>query len=163
MRSSLLTAGLVTTIAAGVLVWVPGAAAKEPTPPADVTVFIQRTYRQVIDVGVAGASTGDITTSAGKIRRTLSGRAIGHYLTSQITVRVNRPGGRETRNTMIQFDVPGGTILTQAMVDAPVGTPPRGQFTHAITGGTGAYSGARGTLYFTAIDATRYRITFDFV
>lgn len=163
IRLPLVAAGLATTAAATVLVCVPGAAAAEPSPPADVTVFIQRTYRQVIDVGSAGASTGDITSSAGKIRRTQSGRVIGHYLTSQVTVRVNLPGGRERRNTMIQFDVPGGTILTQALVDAPIGTPPRGKFTHAIIGGTGAYSGARGTLYFTALDATRYRITFDFV
>lgn len=75
------------------------------------------------------------------------GVAVGTAEGSCTVVRV----AGEDEDCEITYDFPNGTIETRGLASFPdEGLPPPTSF--AITGGTGAYSGAEGTLTFTFID-----------
>ncbi|MGH3369983.1 MAG: allene oxide cyclase barrel-like domain-containing protein, partial [Nocardioidaceae bacterium] len=89
-----------------------------------------------LDLGAAGFSQGDQTVFSDDLRR--GGEKIG---TDAGVCTVARVAGADTELTCIAtFRLPRGTITTQAMF--AVAQLPRVDL--AITGGTGAYSGASG-------------------
>jgi hypothetical protein len=146
-------------IAAGsTIVAVPGASAAK----ADLVVYFDRTFREVIDVGTQGQSHGDITVTNGNVSNTPGGKSVGSYSTSQITASILIPGGRENRKTDIGITVRKGVIYTTALVAANAGTAPTSTTAHAIIGGTGRYAGVSGELVLTPLSATRYKASFFF-
>ena len=146
-------------IAAGAsLIAAPGASAAK----ADLVVYFDRTFREVIDVGTQGSSHGDITVTNGNVSKTPGGKSVGSYSTSQITASVLIPGGRENRKTDIGITVGKGVIYTTALVAANAGTAPTSTTAHAIIGGTGRYAGVSGELVLKPVSATRYKASFFF-
>jgi len=130
---------------------------------ADLVWYFDRTFREVIDVGDQGNTHGDITVTNGNISQTRGGKAVGSYTTSQISVRVLIPGGREDRKTDIAISINDGVIYTTAIVAANGGTPPTKTSAHAIVGGTGKYAGASGEMILKPLSATRYKVSFYFI
>lgn len=148
-----------TFIAAGsAFVTAPSASAAK----ADLVVYFDRTFREVIEVGTQGMSHGDITVTNGTISNVRGGKAVGSYSTSQITASVLIPGGRENRKTDIGITVRNGVIYTTALVAANAGTPPTETTAHAVIGGTGRYSGVSGELVLKPLSGTRYQASFFF-
>ena len=155
--ATLITAALVAI--SGSLIAAPSASAAK----ADLVWYIDRTYREVIDIKGDGDNTGDITVTNGTISEIRGGEPVGTYATSQITAAVAIPGGRQSRQTMLAFEVGNNTIYTTSLVTANAGTPPRKKVTHAIIGGTGEYSGARGEVVLRPLSDTRYKVSWYFV
>jgi len=146
-------------IAAGsAFIAAPGANAAK----ADLVVYFDRTFREVIDVGTQGSSHGDITITNGNVSDAAGGKSVGSYSTSQITVSVLIPGGRENRKTDIGITVGKGVIYTTALVAANAGTPPTSTTAHAIIGGTGKYAGVTGEMILKPLSATQYKVSFFF-
>lgn len=129
---------------------------------ADLVVYFDRTFREVVDVGTQGTSHGDITVTNGNVSNAPGGKPVGSYSTSQITASVLIPGGRENRKTDIGITVRKGVIYTTAIVKANAGTPPTDTTAHAIIGGTGSYAGVSGELILKPLSATRYKASFFF-
>ena len=155
--ATLITAALVAI--SGSLIAAPSASAAK----ADLVWFIDRTFREVIDIKGDGDNVGDITVTNGTVSETRGGEPVGTYATSQITAAVAIPGGRQNRQTTLAFSVGNDTIYTTALVSANAGTAPQTKITHAIIGGTGKYSGARGEVLLRPLTDTRYRVAFFFV
>lgn len=155
--ATLITAALVAI--SGSLIAAPSASAAK----ADLVWYIDRTYREVIDIKGDGDNTGDITVTNGTISEIRGGEPVGTYATSQITAAVAIPGGRQSRQTMLAFEIGKNSIYTTSLVTANAGTPPRKKFTHAIIGGTGEYSGVRGEVVLRPLSDTRYKVSWYFV
>ncbi len=155
--TAIITAALVSI--SGSLIAAPSASAAK----ADLVWFIDRTYREVIDVKGDGDNVGDITVTNGTISETRNGEPVGTYATSQITVAVAIPGGRQNRQTTLALTVGDSTTYTTALIAANAGTPPRTKFVHAIIGGTGKYSGVRGQVVLRPLSDTTYRVAFFLV
>ncbi len=155
--ATLITAALVAI--SGTLIAAPSASAAK----ADLVWYIDRTFREVIDIKGDGDNVGDITVTNGTISETRGGESVGTYATSQITAAVAIPGGRQNRQSNVAFNVDGNTIYTTALVAANAGTPPTTRTVHAIIGGTGKYSGARGEMVLRPLSDTRYKVSFFFV
>lgn len=102
--------------------------------------------RTVIDTAPAGNSVGDLTITTGDIQRTSRSKAIGFYTTNQVTVRADTASGREIRKVDLSLSLPDGMIFGTSLIRAKTGVPPTAQMTFAVTGGTGAYKGARGEI-----------------
>jgi len=156
--ATLITAALVAI--SGSLIAAPSASAAK----ADLVWFIDRTYREVIDIKGDGDNVGDITVTNGTVSETRNGEPVGTYATSQITASVAIPGGRQNRQSNAAFNVGNGdTIYATALFTANAGTPPTTRTVHAIIGGTGKYSGARGEMVLRPLSDTRYKVSFFFV
>lgn len=112
----------------------------------DIALRFGAPVRTVIDTGPAGTTVGDLTITTGDVRRTEGGRVIGYYTTNQITVRADAAAGREIRKVEMSISLPDGMIFATSLIRAQAGVPPTQRMTFAVTGGTGTYAGARGTL-----------------
>ena len=112
----------------------------------DIALRFDAPIRTVVDTGPAGTSVGDLTVTTGDVRRTEAGKRIGYYTTNQITVRADAASGREIRKVDLSISLPDGMIFATSLIRAQAGVPPTQPMTFAITGGTGAYAGASGTL-----------------
>lgn len=97
------------------------------------------------DLGDKGFSVGDLESRADDLYR--NGKKVGDGAVECVTIRFT-PG----KTPSIPFEkasfqcksterLPEGQITLQGIVDVPI---PNDEFTLAITGGTGAYRGARG-------------------
>ncbi len=84
----------------GSLIAAPSASAAK----ADLVWFIDRTFREVIDIKGDGDNVGDITVTNGTVSETRGGEPVGTYATSQITAAVAIPGGRQNRQTTLAFE-----------------------------------------------------------
>lgn len=156
----ILTLASAAIVAVGAtLVAAPSASAEK----ASLVWYLDRTFREVIDIGKEGDSVGDLTVTNGNISETRNGKAVGSYVTSQITVSVLIPGGRQDRKTDLALTVGNNTIYATSLVAANAGTPPTRRTLMAITGGTGKYSGARGQIVLRPLSDTQYKVSFFFV
>lgn len=136
-------------------------AAKAPQP--DLVWYLGSPDRSVVDLPPTGPSLGDITVTNGDVTELPGKIAVGFYTTSQTTVRVNIPGGREIRDVDLALSVPGGVIYATALIRANSGTPPTKAQTFAIVGGTGKYSGVTGQLINGGFTSQGSKIEFFFV
>ena len=156
----ILTLASAAIVAVGAtLVAAPSASAEK----ASLVWYLDRTFREVIDIGKEGDSVGDLTVTNGNISETRNGKAVGSYVTSQITASVLIPGGRQDRKTDLALTVGNNTIYATSLVAANAGTPPTRRTLMAITGGTGKYSGARGQIVLRPLSDTQYKVSFFFV
>ena len=107
-------------------------------------------------------SIGDITVTNGDVTEVPGKIAVGFYTTSQVTVRVNIPGGREIRDVDLSISAPGGVMYLKSLVRANSGTPPTKAQTFAIIGGTGKYQGVSGQAIHSGFTAQGSKIAFFF-
>lgn len=115
-------------------------------PTGDVALRFGAPIRTVVDMGTPGTSVGDITVTSGDVRRSAEGPVVGTYATNQVTVRADAASGREIRKVDLSIRLKDGDVFGTALIRAQVGTPPTQRMTFAITGGTGTYAGAQGTI-----------------
>ncbi len=133
-------------------------------PTADtLTVYMKQDQREVLDIGASGPTIGDVVTGSGPVSRTNGGTAIGSVVYRAETVRVNIPGGVESRLSTLWVTLPKGSIAATSLVSVPQGTRPVAVQQFVIVGGTGAYAGVRGTMGFKPLSADDYRLTYRFV
>ncbi|MFM1964667.1 MAG: hypothetical protein RL134_392 [Actinomycetota bacterium] len=97
-----------------------------------------------VDYGDA-KGIGNLTVTQGTVSDTSGGKAG----TLTMVMRVVAPSPKkdaELRDTQIQVDLKGGQIFAQAVNEDPKGKLPETLHIMPVTGGTGAYASARGTL-----------------
>jgi hypothetical protein len=116
---------------------VPGVAAASGTT---LHLTEKQTFAHYIDKGTKGESAGDIRTFGGTIYR--SGKKVGHD-------RIQCVVGAACS---AQVWLPGGSLISKRFVAAGP------TFTAKITGGTGKYAGARGTVKVVGGPTTHYTI-----
>ena len=146
------TAVAAAALAATALVGAPVSAAPAPegapTPRAlerqEFTVFAKFTSRQVVRYGGAH-DVGDLTVTQGTVSDT-SGGNIGTLTTVMRVVAPSPKKDAELRDTQSQIQLKNGQIFAQAVNEDPKGKPPVDLHIMPVTGGTGAYASARGTL-----------------
>jgi hypothetical protein len=129
------TAMLVAALA--VLAAVPATGAASTTT---LHLTEKQTFQRYVDNGVKGESAGDIRIFGGPVYS--AGKRVGHDRISCVV------GKTCTETLWLQ----GGTLVA----DHVIVRPPR--FTAAITHGTGAYAGARGTAEIVLGKVSRYTI-----
>jgi hypothetical protein len=101
----------------------------------------KQTYGHLVDKGTKGESPGDIRTFGGTVFE--AGKAVGH---DRIRCVVAGP-------CSAQVWVRGGSLIARRFV------VPGPSFTARITGGTGTYAGARGTVKVLDGPIAHYTIT----
>ena len=149
-------------LAAGALVAPAATAAPAPAPTGLVKksfmVYSKFTSRQVVTYGNANG-VGDLTITQGTVTDT-AGKKVG---TLTAVVRVVAPSPKkdaELRDTQSSVTLNDGTIFAQAVNEDPKGKPPEELHIMPVTGGTGAYATARGTLLMRKI-GDKYLMAYD--
>jgi allene oxide cyclase-like protein len=99
-------------------------------------VATQHDFGQV-DTGKRGPSAGDLVVFSEALR--MNGKAAG---ADHITCTLMGMWPKETDFCRGLFVLPGGTLIAE-------GASTHGPFTVAVTGGTGRYAGAHGTMHST--------------
>lgn len=127
----------------------------------DRILQLERISQENVDVGATGPSVGDLRITRG-VATNPAGKQVGTYATSQVTVASALPGGQEQRSVIMEVSLPGGDITIVGVYIAPTGAAPTSKVVHAITGGTGDFFGARGTITLTPAGATANRAKLDF-
>ena len=160
------TAVAAAALAATALVGAPVSAAPAPegapTPRAlerqEFTVFAKFTSRQVVRYGGAN-DVGDLTVTQGTVSDT-SGGNIGTLTTVMRVVAPSPKKDAELRDTQSQIQLKNGQIFAQAVNEDPKGKPPVDLHIMPVTGGTGAYASARGTLLMRKV-GDKYLFAYD--
>jgi len=155
--TAIITAALVAI--SGSLIAAPSASAAK----ADLVWYIDRDFREELDIKGDGMSAGDITVANGQISEVRGGKSVGTYSMVGIDASVNIPGGRINRSVTLALTVDASTIYTMSMVATNGGVPPTKKNVYAIVGGTGKYSGVRGEMALRPLSDTRYKVSFYFV
>ena len=130
---------LALAVPAAVVVLALPAAAEASTTTMHLTE--KQTFEHFVDTGKKGESPGDIRTFGGLVFQ--GGKQVGH---DQIRCVVGR-------TCKAQVWVRGGSLIARRFV------VPGPTFTAKITGGTGAYAGARGSVKVASGPVARYTIT----
>lgn len=128
-----------------------------------LTLFGTRTEWQQIDLPPSGDTVGDLTVGTANVARTRGGSVIGNIAFTSVTIRVEVPGGSQSRMSTQWLTLPGGAIQSSTLVDAPQGTPPVKRQEFVIVGGTGKFAGVRGTMTMTPLGGNENRYVFRFV
>lgn len=103
----------------------------------------KQTFQHYLDKGAKGESAGDVRTFGGTVFQ--SGRRVGH---DQIRCVV-----AATCDAQVWID--GGSLISKGFVAKGP------NFTARITGGTGRYAGARGTVTVAGGPVTHYTVKLD--
>lgn len=141
----------------------PVTAASAAPRPADRTVFIERTFAEELDFGDPGTSVGDLRATRGVVRKSLEGKVIGRYTTTQWTIGPGGGMGLEERTITMEVTIGRNEVLMVSVYAAPQGSTPVDKVVYPIVGGTGKYAGARGTMTLVPIDDLRKRLEFRFM
>lgn len=131
--------------------------------PADRTVYIERTFAETVDLGVSGSSVGDLRATRGLVRKSLDGKVIGRYTTTQWTIGPGGERGLEERTITMEVAIGRNEVVMVSVYTAPKGETPVDKVVYPIVGGTGKYAGARGTMTLVPIDDLRKRLEFRFM
>ncbi|MFD4994729.1 allene oxide cyclase barrel-like domain-containing protein [Streptomyces buecherae] len=107
-----------------------------------IDIKLKNEQHAVTDLGPAGPSLGDYNSFSGRAIR--DGREVGLGAGSCKTVHIE--GDKATTQCVITVEIGRGSVTMQSL--APKGGS---SLDMAITGGTGAYAGARGTAHYWAI------------
>jgi hypothetical protein len=136
MRKAALAAGLVAVLVLGAVLAGAAFGGDRVTGPLRLRVIEHATTDKVIDTGKTGDSTGDLLTWHNVLYNGANTKPVGHDQGDCIRIAPNK-GSWECR--WINF-VPGGSITVEgAFFDTEDSVLP-------ITGGTGMYRNARGTM-----------------
>ena len=145
------------------VVLVSGAPIAQATTNSDtIVLFMHRAERQVVDLGETGPSIGDIAFAWGSVSKAPTSKSVGTYTFRGLTVRTDIPGGVEDRDVLLQYTLSGGTLLIQQVIHLSLGVTPVRTDAYAIIGGTGDFSGARGSAKVKAVTPSEYKVTFTF-
>jgi len=111
----------------------------------DLTVYQKQTAIKKIDLGEKGGSVADLVTRTGNLFFKLDGPAVGKYYTNALTTHTDK--SVDWRQFTVEFNLPEGEILTMDYVKVDSGKAAAKGFTArgVILGGTGIYSGIRGS------------------
>lgn len=145
MRTTIATASAVgvaaVVVASGVALAQPRQAAQPVTSTATtLRVVAHRASDQTIDLGRKGFSAGDEDLSVARL--TSGGRRVGTFSTICTTVAV---GSKATQLCTQSFQLAHGDIEASGAVTSTQAGP--SPFDWAITGGTGDYRAARGSVH----------------
>lgn len=112
-----------------------------------LTTYNHAEAPNTLDVAPTGPSIGDIYTRHGTLHYTPDGPAIGKYYTQAIIVFVDPENRKSVRSYLAEAVFEDGTIYMTDLVDVDHSRPVEVEHIHtgAVIGGTGSYSGARGT------------------
>jgi len=146
-------------LAFGMLLAAPSASADE----ADLVLYIDREFREELDIQGDGMDVGDITVANGQVSRKRGGKSVGTWTVVAIDASVNLPGGRIDRSATNAIKLKRGSIYMMSVVATNAGAPPSEKNVFAIIGGTGKYSGVRGEMTNTPLSSTRFKYEFYFV
>ena len=133
--------------------------------PSDWDLILEQDKPVIVDQHVQDGVV--LTRIFEAVVRKPSGKKVGVLVGHQERFDVLTEGRDvETRMRTLVFDLKGGQIVAQGVAVYPVGEGkfrPGKAFTIAITGGTGAYAGARGELVSVLKTDGTYRQKFRFV
>jgi hypothetical protein len=141
---------------------VPASATPRTGPHGTLTILMTQTAREVLDLGATGTTVGDVVTGSGDLRRSAQGATIGTWTYRAETMRVNIPGGNENRLTTQWYALGKGSLMASGLISLQQGTRPTKPQPLVIVGGTGIYSGARGTMTLLPKGPDEYVATFRF-
>ncbi|MFJ9827217.1 hypothetical protein ACIRSU_23070 [Streptomyces sp. NPDC101160] len=110
---------------------------------------VQNDQYEALDLGPAGPGLGDMDVYSGTA--TVDGRSVGRGGGSCQVVSIR--GGKTTTQCVITMEVEGGSLTMQSLWTKGDTAP----LDMAITGGTGAYGTARGTVRFWDIGTANER------
>ena len=150
-------------LSATALVAPPVAAAPAPGAPASLVkksfmVYGKFTSRQTVPY--AGRNNvGDLTITQGTVIDT-SDKNVGTLTTVMRVVAPSPKKDAELRDTQSSVTLKDGTIFAQAVNEDPKGKPPADLHIMPVTGGTGAYASARGTLLIRPV-GDKYLMAYD--
>ena len=111
----------------------------------DLTVYQKQTAIKKFDLGEKGDSVGDLVTRTGNLFFKLDGSVVGKYYTNALTTHTDK--NFDWRQFTVEFNLPEGEILTMDYVKIESGKAAVKGFAArgVILGGTGIYSGIRGS------------------
>lgn len=160
-----------TALVATALVAVPATAtplpaaeapAVTPTPRAEVKksfmLYAKFTSRHEASYGNA-KRVGNLVVTQGTVSDS-SDKKVGTLTTVMRVVRPSAKGDVEFRDTQSQVQLKDGQIFAQAVNEDPKSRPPKTLHVMPITGGTGAYFSARGTLVLRPV-GDKYLMAYD--
>jgi len=131
----------------------------------ELIVHQKQTAIKKYDLGEKGNSVGDLLTRTGNLFFKLDGPAVGKYYHNAIVTHIDADSepNFDWRQLTIEFNLPEGEILTMDYVKVVSGKAAEKGFTArgVILGGTGVYSGIRGSydISYAADEVTK--VTFD--
>ena len=139
------------------------APAAEPTPRAlakkSFSFFAKFTSRQTVTYGNP-KGIGDLKITQGTVTDT-AGKKVGTLTTVMRVVAPSTKKDAELRDTQSQIQLKDGQIFAQAVNEDPKDGPPKTLHIMPITGGTGAYASARGTLLMRPV-GDKFLLAYDF-
>lgn len=159
-------------LAATALVTAPATAAPAPMTPAApaaelaprseakkfFTLYAKFTSRQEVSYGNA-KRVGNLTVTRGTVTD-LAGKKVGTLTTVMRVVAPSSKRDAEFRDTQSQVQLKDGQIFAQSVNEDPKAGPPKTVHVMPITGGTGAYFSARGTLVLRPV-GDKYLMAYD--
>jgi hypothetical protein len=152
---SRLVAGALITVAGGGCTT---AGSETETPARDhvevLELAVENTQYQALDLGQPGVSLGDMDVYSGNAIR--DGRRVGQGGGSCQTLHVD--GDKVTRQCLITMELEHGSVTMQSLWTS--GTSPLDM---AISGGTGDYRNARGTVRFWDIATPNERVRAEII
>lgn len=162
MKTIAAVAAVALTVSALVSAPVAAAPASDVSPRALVQksflVYGKYTSNDTADYGNA-RGIGNLRVSRGPVTDA-TGKKVGTITT---VARVVAPGGKqdsELRDTQVQVQLKGGQIFAQAVNEDPRNANAKNYQVFPVTGGTGSYASARGTLALWPQGGS-YRMLFD--
>ncbi|MFE6757070.1 hypothetical protein ACFVDQ_26250 [Streptomyces sp. NPDC057684] len=116
---------------------------------------VQNDQYEAVDLGPAGPSLGDMDVYSGTAVQ--DGRRVGRGGGSCQVIHID--AGETTTQCLLTMEVERGSLTMQSLWTKGASTP----LDMAITGGTGAYSSARGTVRFWGIGTQEERARAEIV
>ena len=130
----------------------------------ELIVYQKQTAIKKYDLGEKGDSVGDLLTRTGNLFFKLDGPAVGkYYHNARIThIVTDSEPNFDWRQLTIEFNLPKGEILTMDYVKVESGKAAEKGFTArgVILGGTGVYSGIRGSYDISYATDEATKVTF---
>jgi hypothetical protein len=162
MAATLATVAASLVVALSTVISIPAVSAVDPTPRATVkkslTLYAQFTSREVANYGDT-QGVGNLTVTQGELTDT-AGEKVGTLTTVIRTISPAATEGFELRDTQSQIQLKDGQIFAQAVNEDPKSGPPKTVHVMPVTGGTGAYLSARGTLTLSPM-GDKYLMKYD--
>lgn len=161
MKTRMFALGLALLVGmtAGLVAVSPASAADTKSTSRSYVLTVTEAY--TVDFGQLGSTHGDIAVRNGVIKST-SGKKLGTFTSVQIVV--GKDGVKtEDRQSSMQFNFRGGSIMTTGTIRAPQGGGLVTDHEFAIVGGTGKFAGSMGTMKVTPKKAPSFGATFVFM